>query len=280
MYACPPSPPQPHFVATLTQVVQCMPLPPPPPPPPAPKCSYGLQVTLVHMMHQATHPHCHHPKSMFMWHAQLESHCLLLLRVYPYVYPDAQNKSDLMERATMNYEVRPTKQKMPNSLSLTLTKSVLFLCTVHVHHTPSSHDNNNPAILCGLLVLSLTKPTCISSISIELVAESVTIWTEGMSIFSAFLLDLLTISAGQSSHYPTELQEKNNIYSATHSFFQAPQTATGQHSLSLNPSLSHYMDQEKFNSHCHHSTFSLSQCSCASANPGKCGKTVVNCSKL
>jgi arrestin-related trafficking adapter 3/6 len=76
---------------------------------------------------------------------------------------------------------------MPNSLSLALTESALFLRAVHVHRTPSSHDNAPPAILRGLLVLSLAKPTRISSIQVELVAQSVTIWTEGMVILSTFL---------------------------------------------------------------------------------------------
>ena len=76
---------------------------------------------------------------------------------------------------------------MPNSLSLALAESALFLRAVHVHRTPSSHDNAPPAILRGLLVLSLAKPTRVSSIVVELIAESVAIWTEGMAILSAFL---------------------------------------------------------------------------------------------
>jgi hypothetical protein len=77
--------------------------------------------------------------------------------------------------------------KMPNSLSLALAESALFLRAVHVHRTPSSHENAPPAILRGLLVLSLAKPTRISSIQVELVAQSVTVWTGGMAIWSAFL---------------------------------------------------------------------------------------------
>jgi hypothetical protein len=76
---------------------------------------------------------------------------------------------------------------MPNSLSLTLAESALFLRAAHVHPAPSSHENAPPAILRGLLVLSLAKPTRISSIQVELVAQSVTIWTEGMPNLPAFL---------------------------------------------------------------------------------------------
>ena len=77
--------------------------------------------------------------------------------------------------------------KMPNSLSLSLTESVLFLRAVHIaHQHPSTHDNAPPSILRALLILSLAKPTRISSIEVELVAQSVTIWTEGTAILSAF----------------------------------------------------------------------------------------------
>ena len=77
---------------------------------------------------------------------------------------------------------------MPNSLSLALTESVLFLRAVHIsHQRPTSHENASPSILRGLLVLVLSKPTRISSIQVELVAQSVTIWTESMPIVSARL---------------------------------------------------------------------------------------------
>jgi hypothetical protein len=76
--------------------------------------------------------------------------------------------------------------KMPNSLSLALAESALFLRAVHVHQTQSSHENAPPAILRGLLVLSLAKHTRISSIQAELVAQSVTVWTEVMAIWSTF----------------------------------------------------------------------------------------------
>jgi hypothetical protein len=73
------------------------------------------------------------------------------------------------------------------SLSLALTESVLFLRAVHISHPRhTSHENAPPSILRGLLILVLTKPTRISSIQVELVAQSVTIWTEGMPILSAF----------------------------------------------------------------------------------------------
>jgi len=77
---------------------------------------------------------------------------------------------------------------MPNSLSLSLTESALFLRAVHISRQSSApRENGPPAILRGLLVLSLAKPTRISSIQVELVAQSVTIWTEGMAILSALL---------------------------------------------------------------------------------------------
>lgn len=69
----------------------------------------------------------------------------------------------------------------------------------------------------------------------------------------------LTIFAGQSSRYPTELQEKNNIYSATRTFFQAPRSTTGRRSLSLDPGLSHYADHDEFTSHRRRSSPSLTR---------------------
>jgi hypothetical protein len=148
---------------------------------------------------------------------------------------------------------------MPNSLSLALVESALFLRAIHLHRTPSSHDNAPPAILRGLLVLSLAKPTRISSIQAELVAESVTVWTEGGYIVSFSPADLLTISVGQSSRYPAELQERNNLYSVTRTFFQAPRTTTGRRSLSLDPGLSHYAEQDEFTSHRRRSSPSLTR---------------------
>lgn len=150
---------------------------------------------------------------------------------------------------------------MPNSLSLALAESALFLRAVHVHGTPSSHENAPPANLRGLLVLSLTKPTRISSIQVELVAQSVTTWTEGMTVMtvmSAFAR-FVHIFAGQNSRYPAELQEKNNLYSATRTFFQAPRATTRRRSLSLDPGLSYYADQDEFTSLPRRSSLSLTR---------------------
>jgi hypothetical protein len=73
------------------------------------------------------------------------------------------------------------------------------------------------------------------------------------------LQDSLTISAGQSSRYPIELQEKNNVYSATRTFFKAPRSTTGRRSLSLDPGLSYYADQDEFTSHPRRSSSSLTR---------------------
>jgi hypothetical protein len=55
------------------------------------------------------------------------------------------------------------------------------------------------------------------------------------------------------------LQEKNNIYSATHTFFRAPRATTGRRSLSLDPGLSYYADQDEFTSHPRRSSTSLTR---------------------
>lgn len=53
------------------------------------------------------------------------------------------------------------------------------------------------------------------------------------------------------------MQEKNKLFSATHTFFQAPVTTTGRRALSLDPGLSYYADQDEFSSHPRRPTPSL-----------------------
>ena len=89
---------------------------------------------------------------------------------------------------------------MPNSLSLSLTESALFLRAVHIaHHTRAPSDNAPPSILRALLILSLAKPTRISSIKVELVGQSITIWTEGKDIFST-LFRYIGLQFGRPKH--------------------------------------------------------------------------------
>jgi hypothetical protein len=150
----------------------------------------------------------------------------------------------------------PTINPRKNSLSISLTESVVFLRSVDVStHRPTTRENTPPSILRGLLILSLVKPTRISSIKVDFIGQSVTTWTEGtlshlspssvlststsISIYPTFL-------AGPSTRYPSELQEKINLYSATRTFFQAPRIPTSRRALSLEPGLAHYADEAEF----------------------------------
>jgi hypothetical protein len=74
----------------------------------------------------------------------------------------------------------PTINPRKNTLSISLTESVLFLRSVDVSaHRSTTPENPPPSILRGLLILNLVKPTRISSIQVDLIGQSVTIWTEG-----------------------------------------------------------------------------------------------------
>jgi hypothetical protein len=74
----------------------------------------------------------------------------------------------------------PTISPRKNSLSISLTESVVFLRSVDVStHRPTTRENTPPSILRGLLILSLVKPTRISSIKVDFIGQSVTTWTEG-----------------------------------------------------------------------------------------------------
>src|SRR6266851_357042 len=69
-----------------------------------------------------------------------------------------------------------------NSISVSLTESVVFLRSVDVSTLrPTTDDSIRPSILRGLLIITLVKPTRISSIQVDLVGQSVTTWIEGTS---------------------------------------------------------------------------------------------------
>jgi len=145
----------------------------------------------------------------------------------------------------------PTISPRKNSLSISLTESVVFLRSVDVStHRPTTRENTPPSILRGLLILSLVKPTRISSIKVDFIGQSVTTWTKGtLSHLSLIVISISiypTFLAGSSTRYPSELQEKINLYSATRTFFQAPRVPTGRRALSLEPGLSHYADEAEF----------------------------------
>ncbi|KAH9955044.1 hypothetical protein BC827DRAFT_1239682 [Russula dissimulans] len=119
--------------------------------------------------------------------------------------------------------MRPLK----NSLSLSLTESVLFLRTPDF--SARLHENVPPSMLRGLLILTLCKPTRISSIQVDLIGESVTTWTEA-----------------PSTRYQAQMDEKNKLFSASRIFFTAPRgTTTKRRARSLEPRLSDYADEDE-----------------------------------
>ncbi|KAH9174969.1 hypothetical protein EDB89DRAFT_426043 [Lactarius sanguifluus] len=102
-----------------------------------------------------------------------------------------------------------------NSLSISLIDSIVFLRGVdHSSWRATVHENAPPSILRGLLTLCLTKPTRISSIQVELIGQSMTTWLEGTAV------------------RPTEMRDENKLFSATQTFFQAPQSSTSRRAIS------------------------------------------------
>ncbi|KAI9441621.1 hypothetical protein H4582DRAFT_1933824 [Lactarius indigo] len=101
-----------------------------------------------------------------------------------------------------------------NSLSISLIDPVVFLRGVDYSSRRSTiRENAPPSVLRGLLTLCLTKPTRISSIQVDLVGQSVVTWSEG-------------------AVRPIEMRDENKLFSATQTFFQAPQSTTSRRAFS------------------------------------------------
>ena len=66
-----------------------------------------------------------------------------------------------------------------NTLAISLIDPIVFLRGADFSR--GRHENAPPSILRGLLTLCLTKPTRISSIEVELIGQSLTTWSEGLS---------------------------------------------------------------------------------------------------
>ncbi|KAH9050986.1 hypothetical protein EDB83DRAFT_2399575 [Lactarius deliciosus] len=102
-----------------------------------------------------------------------------------------------------------------NSLSISLIDPIVFLRGVdHSSWRATVHENAPPSVLRGLLTLCLAKPTRISSIQVELIGQSMTTWLEGTVV------------------RPTEMRDENKLFSATQTFFQAPQSTTSRRAIS------------------------------------------------
>lgn len=68
-----------------------------------------------------------------------------------------------------------------NTLDIRLTESVVFLRGGDGtgRHRSGTQPNAPPALIRGLLTLTLVKPTKISSIEVELLGKTSTAWPEG-----------------------------------------------------------------------------------------------------
>jgi arrestin-related trafficking adapter 3/6 len=139
-----------------------------------------------------------------------------------------------------------------NTLSIALTESVVFLRVVDFStRRRITQENASPSMLRGLLTLNLVKPIRISSIQVELIGQSVTIWTEGiLTLFNymSFIGNRFTILIGSSTRYAAEMPEKKNLFSATQTFFQAPRSHA-RRALSVEPGLSYYADEHELIDH-------------------------------
>ncbi|TFY51059.1 hypothetical protein EVG20_g11187, partial [Dentipellis fragilis] len=120
-----------------------------------------------------------------------------------------------------------TKAPHKTSLNICLTESVVFLrCVDFSGRRQNSPDAPN-CMLRGLLTLSLSKPTRISSIEVELLGKTRVSWPEG-------------IGARR-----TEVLEEHKIFSATQTFFKASTTPSpaARRTLSVGPGLAYYRDE-------------------------------------
>lgn len=73
---------------------------------------------------------------------------------------------------------------LKNTLDIRLTESVVFLRGGDGtgRHRTGTQPNAPPAMIRGLLTLTLVKPTKISSIEVELLGKTSTAWPEGTCI--------------------------------------------------------------------------------------------------
>ena len=74
-----------------------------------------------------------------------------------------------------------------NALDIRLAESVVFLRAGDATGRQRTiQPDASPGMVRGLLVLSLAKPTRITSIEVELVGRTVTAWPEGASLSNHF----------------------------------------------------------------------------------------------
>ncbi|EIN06564.1 hypothetical protein PUNSTDRAFT_136415 [Punctularia strigosozonata HHB-11173 SS5] len=124
-----------------------------------------------------------------------------------------------------------TRKPQHNSVSIRLTEPVVFLRGGDItgRQRPAS-SNAPPAMVRGLLVLDIVKPTRITSIEVELVGKSETAWPEGVGARRI------------------EVTEEHKIFSASTVFFRAgsePSTAASRRTMSLGPGV-HALHEDEY----------------------------------
>jgi hypothetical protein len=143
-----------------------------------------------------------------------------------------------------------------HSLAISLIDPIVFLRGADFSR--GRHENAPPSILRGLLTLSLTKPTRISSIEVELIGQSLTTWSEGLSASNHARLKRATdIIIEGSSVRPVEMREENKLFSATQTFFQAPRSTMSRRASSVEPGLFYSPGEDGFIDRRHASSPSL-----------------------
>ncbi|KIM40302.1 hypothetical protein M413DRAFT_11761 [Hebeloma cylindrosporum] len=117
----------------------------------------------------------------------------------------------------------PKPKKKRNGLSIRLTESAVFLPT---DGTPNRRGStvrpDRNAMLRGLLILDLVKPTKITSIDVELSATTSTAWPEGIG---ARRIDIT---------------EEHCVFHAYTSYFNAGKTDSTRRTSSIGPGVSYY----------------------------------------
>lgn len=113
--------------------------------------------------------------------------------------------------------------KGKNSLTIRLTESAVFLRSdSSTHHRVRTEDR--PALLRGLLILNLAKPTRISGIDVELVGKAEAAWPEGKRPYSISNCGLLIACIIGIGARRVEVTEEHCFFRASTTYFEAGKT--------------------------------------------------------
>lgn len=137
----------------------------------------------------------------------------------------------------MPTSTKPAPSK--NALDIRLAESVVFLRAGDATgRQRTMQADASPGMVRGLLVLTLAKPTRITSIEVELVGRTVTAWPEG-TFLSITPRSALSESRPGVGARRIEITEEHDIYSQSYVFFRAGHTPGSgfRRNLSVGPGL-------------------------------------------